>query len=156
MEQEGRARAAGLRGTLAEYVAAVHAAYVDTIRARDAELTDLPLTDEPFSVAVLAGSDLHIVATRDELPPLRPHEEPVDAEAHVEGAGAVLRWRVRFLDASVLPALGAPDVDPLEAAGLAGVLYHLIVTSAGSIDVHQARHAGTGLAHAHLDRRPRG
>jgi hypothetical protein len=144
-----RARAAGLRGALVEYVRAVHAAYVDVAAHRETDPALLPLAQGPFTVAIAAADQLHLVATRDPLPATRPHEQPVDDEI------APLHWQVRFLDVTVVPELAVVSAeDPghgvLEVLGIGASLYHLVVNPAASLDGHQAMHAGTGLANAHL------
>jgi hypothetical protein len=143
-----RARAEGLRRSLVEYVRAVHEAYVAAARGYDADPGTLPLAGAPFTVAVVAADQLHLLATRDELPARRPHEQPVTDEAQP------LRWEVRFLDVSVLPELASAEAvtsaDVLRILGVSASLYHLVVDLAGSLDGHQAMHAGTGLAHAHV------
>jgi hypothetical protein len=147
-----RARAEGLRRSLVEYVHAVHGAYVAAARGYDEDPETLPLAGPSFTVAVVAADQLHLLATRDELPALRPHEQPVTDEV------PPLRWQVRFLDVSVLPELGstgaAASGDVLQILGVSTSLYHLLVDLAGSLDGHQAMHAGTGLAHAHLTGEP--
>jgi hypothetical protein len=139
-------RAEALRGALVDYVRAVHTAYLEVAEGRSAEPGALPLGGAPFSVAVAAADQLHLLATRDRLPPLRAHEEPI------ADAVGPLRWEVRFLDVSVLPELaGAADgSDVRRILGVSTSLYHLVVNLAGSLDGHQAVHAGTGLANAHL------
>ena len=143
-----RERAAELRRSLVAYVQAVHAAYVDAARRRGAAVDGLPLAQGPFTVAVVAADQLHLLATRDELPPLLPHEEPIEDEA------LPLRWHVRFLDMTVLPELGSAEevsgADVLRLLGVSTSLYHLVVNLDGSLDGHQAVHAGTGLANAHM------
>jgi hypothetical protein len=150
--ETGRARAEGLRRSLVEYLTAVHAAYVAAASQYGADPGSLPLAGAPFSVAVVAADQLHLLATRDELPPLRTHERPVAVD------DPPLRWQVRFLDVSVLPELASTEpverADVLRLLGVSASLYHLVVDLAGSLDGHQAMHAGAGLAHAHLTARP--
>jgi hypothetical protein len=144
-----RAGAADLRRALVAYVHAVHEAYLVAGADPDGDVTDLPLAVAPFTVAIVAGGQLHLVATRTDLPELRPHEEPVD------DAVGPLRWQVRFLDVTVLPELasvaGTPDPTAamLDLLGGPDRLYHLQVTLDGSLSPHHAMHAGTGLGHAH-------
>lgn len=142
----------GLRRALAAYVAALHEAYLEVAgRAAPDRLDELPLAGAPFSVAVVAAPDLHLVATREPLPALAVHEEPLWGEL------GELSWQVRFLDATVLPELGA-EPDParsarervLAALGVGATLYHLMVGSDTALGPHHAMHAGTGLANAHL------
>jgi hypothetical protein len=147
-----RARAEGLRRSLVDYVRAVHASYVAAARGYDTDPATLPLAGSPFTVAVVAADQLHLLATRDELPAQRPHEQPVADEA------LPLRWQVRFLDVSVLPELSSTEAvtsaDVVRILGVSTSLYHLVVDLSGSLDGHQAMHAGTGLAHAHLTAPP--
>ena len=136
-----------LRAALAEYVAAVHRSWRDTVVGAGAEPDGLPLGGRPFEVAVVAGQQLHVLATRDDLPAVADHEQPV--EDQLEG----LRWQVRFLDPTVVPALAdaAPDGPDVRALlGIDQVLYHLTVQVDGALTGHQAVHAGSGLAQAHL------
>ena len=147
------ARARALRQQLAAYVAALHEACVAATAEAGHEPSDLLLADAPFTVAIIAGRGLHVVATRDELPPLRDHEQvPV-------GHLPPLEWSVRFVDATVVPGLGArpaavggdqPEHDPVDVAprdiGIEHVLYHLRLDAAGELSTHHAMHAGTALA----------
>jgi hypothetical protein len=138
------ARGGGLREALARYVTALHEAY---LAAAGEHAGELPLAAGRFTVAVVAADRLHLLATRDALPPQRPHERPTESEA------PPLRWQVRFLDASVVPALARGDaarVDVPHELGVTTVLYHLLVEVDATLDDHHAMHAGTGLAHAHL------
>ena len=68
-----------------------------------------------------------------------------------------LRWKLRFYDPVVLPALGMVD----ERNGAAGHLvrrglgvtthlYHLIVAPGAELTGHHAGHAGAGLANSHV------
>lgn len=142
-----RAAASDLRRALADYVKAVHSAYLSAARERDADVDALPLSSEPFTVAIVAADQLHLVATRDRLPAMQPHEQPIDDEV------GPVRWQVRFLDATVVPELGDAtaeiQTDVLALLGVSDALYHLLVRTAGSLDSHQAMHAGTGLGNAH-------
>jgi hypothetical protein len=151
-DQGPRARAEGLRRSLVEYVRAVHDAYVAAAHGYDADPGALPLAGPPFTVAVVAADQLHLLATRDELPAPRPHEQPVTDET------PPLRWQVRFLDVSVLPELASTEAvasaDVLRILGVSTSLYHLVVDLTGSLDGHQAMHAGSGLAHAHVTAQP--
>lgn len=145
-----RAAARDLRQALADYVKAVHSAYLSAARERGANVDALPLAGEPFTVAVVAADQLHLVATRDPLPEVQSHERPVDDEV------GPVRWQVRFLDTTVVPELGdaAADVqtDVLDLMGVSDPLYHLLVRTTGSLDSHQAMHAGTGLGNAHASK----
>lgn len=157
------ARARALREQLAAYVAALHEACLAAATQAGHDPADLVLADGPFTVAVIAGRGLHLVATRDDLPPRRDHEQvPV-------GHLPPLEWAVRFIDATVVPGLGArpatvgeeprPDAGPApggrpDAAhdvgpgdvGIEAVLYHLRLDASGALTTHHAMHAGTALA----------
>lgn len=152
MTDGGQDERQDLRSALAAYVRAVHESWAVTVEGAGAEVDELPLGGEPFSVAVAAAGDLHLLATRDELPPVAPHERPVH-----DGVGG-LTWTVRFLDGTVVEGLaggaawdsteGSPDVRDL--LGVDRVLYHLTVALDGSLSGHHALHAGSGLARSHL------
>jgi hypothetical protein len=139
---------ADLRGALADYVHALHQSWWEAVRAAGVDPTTLPLGTGSFTVAVVAAQELHLLATRDALPPRAAHEQPI------EGRLGELEWEVRFLDATVVPELADADPgDGPDVTGLLGIdttLYHLRVTVDGALSPHQAMHAGTGLAHAHL------
>ena len=141
-----------LRRGFAAYVAALHEAYLDTVeRAGPAAAGALPLAEAPFTVAVVGGPGMHLLATRDRLPPLASHEQPLSGEV------GPLSWWVRFLDPTVVPALGSPlpgGIEPTEhVRSLLGVttsLYHLVLGPDSALTPHHAMHAGSGLANAHL------
>lgn len=141
---------AALREGLAAYVAALHEGYLDTVRrqAPEQEAT-LPLADGEFAVAFVAAGGLHLLATREPLPARAAHEQPLWGEL------GPLRWEVRFLDASVVPGLAGLSAEPdreqlLAVLGIRGALYHLMLGGGSALSGHHARHAGTGLAGAHL------
>lgn len=146
----GAEEARDLRAALAEYVTAVHRSWLDTVRDHGADPSALPLGGARFSVVVAAARELHVLATRDPLPPVAAHEQVVDG--HLDA----LEWQVRFLDPSVVPALAdaaRPDGPGVrEVLGLDTVLYHLTVAVDGALTGHQAVHAGAGLARAQLVR----
>lgn len=138
-------RPTDLRAALVDYARALHEAY---LAATPGDGADTPLAHAPFTVAIVAAGQLHLLATRDPLPDVRPHERLVEARS------GPLTWHVRFVDASVLPALGVSppadgSVDVVEELGVTQVLYHLIVGVNATLTEHHAMHAGTGLAHAH-------
>lgn len=135
-----------LREALAAYVRTLHRGWVDRVHEAGADVGDLPLGAGPFTVAVVAAPRLHLLATRDELPPVAEHEQVIDDE--VDG----VVWQVRFLDPTVVPELADLD-EHGDAAGVVGVsttLYHLEVSLDGALSPHQATHAGHGLAASHL------
>lgn len=143
-----------LREALTGYVRALHEAYLGAVQRRGAPVEATPLARAPFTVAVVAAERLHLVATRQQLPPRRSHEQVAD-----ERLGP-LEWQVRFFDRSVLPELGEPwsaatggdggEPDVLALLGITDSLYHLMVELQAALTPHQALHAGTGLANAHL------
>lgn len=145
-----------MRQAMAAYVRAVHQAYLDTVAqvVPIEEARTLPLAKAPFTVAAVGAGQLHVIATRDLA------LEPDEREVAIEEELGLLRWTVRFLDAVVLPELGLiDDTGPsggavvVETLGLDSVLYQLTTALEGSLSPHQAMHAGTGLANAHLARR---
>ena len=142
---------ADLRGALADYVHALHQSWWEAVRGAGVDPSSLPLGTGAFTVAVVAAQELHLVATRDPLPARAAHEQPI------EGRLGELAWEVRFLDATVVPALAGPvpadGGDVTDLLGIDTTLYHLRVSVDGALSPHQAMHAGTGLAHAHLPSR---
>lgn len=156
-DHDPAAAARELRHRLAAYVAAMHEAAVSAANDAGGTARDLLLADEPFTVAIIAGRSLHLVATRDDLPTLRHHEQVL------VGKLPPLTWSVRFFDATVIPGLGAqptrsteagdpepdgaPDVTPADI-GIETVIYHLRLDPTGELSTHHAMHAGTSLAHS--------
>ncbi|MEI8056420.1 MAG: hypothetical protein WCI29_03380 [Actinomycetes bacterium] len=141
-----------MRSALADYVTAVHAAYLDAAALlAPAERARLALLDPaPLTVVAVGTKYLHVVATREALPP------PQGPEIEITGDLGALTWTLRFVDPVVLPALGLlhEDAAPLndDVRRLLGVrthLYHLAVAPGGGLTPHHAQHAGTGLAHSH-------
>ncbi len=141
-----------MRERLADYVHALHRAYLDQARLlAPAERAALPLAaGDPVTVAVAAAHDLHLVATRDRLP--APSGPEVELTEEHDGVS----WAVRFFDASILPELGligAGSADePREVRRVLGVLdvvYHVSVSIGGGLTAHHAQHAGVALAHRH-------
>lgn len=139
---------ASLRSALADYVHALHQSWWEAVRGAGADPATLPLGTGAFTVAVVAARELHLVATRQPLPARAAHEQPI------EGRLGELAWEVRFLDATVVPELAGPAPDDgddiTDVLGVDTTLYHLRVSVDGALSPHQAMHAGTGLAHAHL------
>jgi hypothetical protein len=145
-----------MRQAVAGYVTAVHRAYlVSTATLPPAVAGALPLlAGDSFSVLAVGAGDLHLIATRHSLPPLR------GPEVEVEGAVDGLRWRLRFYDPVVLPELGLLHARPDTAGGDAGGevrrvlgirtwLYHLVASPASGLTPHHAGHAGVALANGH-------
>jgi hypothetical protein len=141
-----------LRGAMADFVAAVHEAYLAQARLLPpAERARLPLLGAPrLTVAAAGARNLHVVATQERFPP------PVGQEVELAGQAESLVWSLRFFDPVVLPVLGlvaeADGPDPDEVRRVLGIrtyLYHLVVEPGSQLTPHHATHAGTGLASAH-------
>jgi hypothetical protein len=141
-----------MRAALADYVRAVHGAYLDaSALLPPAERARLPLLEPgPLTVIAVGTAYLHVVATRESLP------APTGQEVALDDELGGLRWTLRFVDPVVLPAVGLLDESTGPAQeqvrrllGLRTHLYHLAVAPGGGLTAHHAQHAGTGLAHAH-------
>lgn len=141
-----------MRAALADYVSAVHGAYLDAAALLPpAERARLPLLDgAPLTVVAVGTSYLHVVGTREALP------APEGPEVELDGVLGGLRWVLRFVDPVVLPALGLLDEtagprqdDVRRLLGVRTHTYHLAVAPGSGLTAHHAQHAGTGLAHAH-------
>lgn len=138
-----------MRAAVAAYVEQVHRSYLaqaDTfspaVRGRMALLTGGRLT-----VAAAGARNLHLIGTHEALGPLRGQE--VELEGELPG----LRWRLRFYDPVVLPALGVIDeaggpafAEVRHALGLGTVVYHLVAQPGSGLTAHHAGHVGSGLA----------
>lgn len=141
-----------MRQAMADYVAALHQAYVDAVATLPpAERGRLPLLAAGrLTVAAVGVRNLHVIGTLEALP------SPRGPEVQIEDACDDIAWSLRFFDPVVLPALGlideseGPDYDEVRRAlGIRTVVYHLAVPPGGSLTSHHALHAGTGLAHSH-------
>jgi hypothetical protein len=141
-----------MRHAMADYVRAVHAAYLDAVAVLPpAERARLPLVDAPeFTVCAIGTRNLHVLATVESLP------APAGQEVEITDSTGNLVWRLRFFDPVIVPALGLVDesAEPQpgrirEVLGIRTVLYHLTVPPGGGLTAHHALHAGTGLAHSH-------
>jgi hypothetical protein len=141
-----------MRRAMADFVAAVHEAYL--VQARllaPAERARLPLLRAArLTVAAAGARNLHVVATEERFP------APVGQEVELTEEADGLTWSLRFFDPIVLPALGlvaeSTGPAPEEVRRLLGVrtyLYHLVVEPGSQLTPHHATHAGTGLASAH-------
>ncbi len=140
-----------MRAAVAGYVEQVHRSYLaqaDTfppaVRGRMALLAGGDLT-----VAAVGARNLHIIATREALGPLRGQE--VELTGELPG----LRWALRFYDPVVVPALGLVDesagpafAEIRHAVGLSTVVYHLVAQPGSGLTAHHAGHVGSGLASA--------
>lgn len=141
-----------MRTAMADYVRAVHQAYLDaSAPLAPADRARLPLVSAgEVSVLAVGARNLHVLATTERLP--APRGQEVELVDTVDD----LRWRLRFFDPVVVPALGL--IDESEGAqpdrvrdvlGVRTVVYHLSVPPGGGLTGHHAMHAGTGLAHTH-------
>jgi hypothetical protein len=97
------------------------------------------LAGGPLTVAAVAARNLHVLATRESLGPVR---EP---EVELPGEVGGLRWALRFYDPVVLPALSlidesaGPAFDEVRSAlGIGTVLYHLVAEPGAGLSEHQA------------------
>lgn len=138
-----------MRQSVARYVEAIHAAYVDESRSLPpAERARLPLLAAGrFWVAAVAAGDLHLVATEE---PLSPVDHP---EATHSGSAGPLSWTVCFYDPVALPALASvPSPSSRDVHRLIGVttsLYHLTLSPGAELTPHRAMHTGIGLVATH-------
>lgn len=138
-----------MRAAVAGYVTALHRAYVaqaDTfppaVRGR------MPLmTGGPLTVAAVGARNLHLLATREGLGPLRGQE--VELTGELPG----LAWTLRFYDPVVAPALGSLDessgpayAEVRHALGISTTVYHVVAQPGSGLTPHHAGHVGTGLA----------
>ncbi len=141
-----------MRDAVGRYVAEVHRAYLaqaDTfppaVRGR------MPLLRPGgFRVAAVGARNLHLLATVEELGPLRGQE--VELPGELPG----LHWWLRFYDPVVIPELGLVDESSAPAyaqvkgaIGVRTVLYHLVAQPGSGLTLHHATHVGSGLAGAH-------
>lgn len=140
-----------MRSAMAEYVRAIHQAYLDSAGTLPpADRARLPLfSPEPFTVVVVGTRYLHVLATTEALP------APVGQEVSLDDSLDDLQWTLRFYDPVVSPGLGLIDEQAgpapelvRETLGIRSVLYHLSVPPGGGLSAHHAQHAGTGLAHS--------
>ncbi len=141
-----------MRAAVVGYIEEVHQSYLaqaDTfapaVRGRMPLLAGGQLT-----VAAVGARNLHILATREGLGPVR---EP---EVEVAGELPGLNWTVRFYDPIVIPALGLVDESQAPAfaeiracLGIGTVVYHLVAEPGSGLNAHNATHVGTGLANGH-------
>jgi hypothetical protein len=141
-----------MREAVARYVEEIHRAYLAqaltfpvAVRGRMPLLAAGPLT-----VAAVGVRNLHLLATRDLLGPVRGPE--------VEIAGALdgLSWTLRFFDPVVLPGLALVDEtsepafgEVRHALGVTTVVYHFVASPGSGLSAHNAAHVGTGLAGGH-------
>lgn len=141
-----------MRATMADYVGAVHQAYVDAAALLPpGDRARLPLLGmDRFTVAAVGTRYLHVVASDQNLP------APVGQEVVLPGEIAGLTWDLRFFDPVIVPELGLIDESEHAAPqrvrdilGIRSVAYHILVPPGSGLTAHHAQHAGTGLAHSH-------
>ncbi len=141
-----------MRQAMADYVTAVHQAYLSQAALEPPAVRGaMLLLTEPFTVVAAGVGNLHVIATRETLAAPRGPEVAMDHE--LDG----LTWTLRFYDPVVLPALGLIDesrgtagAEVRRALGVTTHLYHLIVQPGSQLTSHHAGHAGSGLANAHI------
>src|SRR5581483_4022620 len=94
-----------MREAVAHYVSEIHRAYVAQAMTFPAAVRGgMPLlAPGPLTVAAVGVRNLHLLATRDLLGPVRGPE--VEVPGSVEG----LSWTLRFFDPVVLPSLALVD-----------------------------------------------
>lgn len=142
-----------MRAAVAEYVTALHRAYLaqaDTFPPAVRGAMPLLATGAPVTVAAVGVRNLHLLATREDLGPLR------GAEVEVPGELPGLRWTLRFYDPIVVPALGLVDesaapayTEVKTALGISTVVYHVIAQPGSGLSTHHAGHVGAGVASRH-------
>ena len=94
-----------MREAVARYVEEIHRAYVAQAMTFPAAVRGrMPLlAPGPLTVAAVGARNLHVLATRDSLGPVRGQE--VEVAGSLEG----LSWTLRFFDPVVLPELSLVD-----------------------------------------------
>ena len=141
-----------MRTAVARYVEEIHRAYVAQALTFPAAVRGrMPLlAPGPLTVAAVGARNLHVLATRDSLGPVRGPE--VELAGSVEG----LSWTVRFFDPVVLPELSLIDEssgpafgEVRHALGVSTVVYHFVASPGSGLSAHNAAHVGTGLAGGH-------
>jgi len=145
-----------MRAAVADYVTALHGAYLaqaetfpPAVRGAMPLLTGGPRGSR-LHVAAVGARNLHLLATREGLGPLRGQEVAVD------GSLPGLDWTLRFYDPVVAPALGliSEDDGPAyaevrSALGVTTVVYHVVAQPGSGLTPHHAGHVGAGLAAGH-------
>ena len=136
-----------MREHLRQFVFEVHRSYLAQARDLDPrQRSQLPLiARRPFSVAVAAARQLHLIATNDDLPARREGEVAPGDEL------AEIGWTVRFFDSASLPELAPAFTSDDELVcvrnvlGIGEVIYHLSIAAGGGLSDHHAHHAGMAL-----------
>jgi hypothetical protein len=141
-----------MREAVARYVEEIHRAYVAQALTFPAAVRGrMPLlAPGPLTVVAVGARNLHLLATRDSLGPVRSPE--VELAGSVEG----LTWGLRFFDPVVLPELALIDEtdapafgEVRHALGIGTVVYHFVASPGSGLTAHAAAHVGTGLAGGH-------
>lgn len=141
-----------MRQAMADYVRAVHQAYLDAAALLPpAERARLPLLAQGRLTVLAVGTrNLHVLGTVEALP------APTGQEVQIHDRLDDLEWTLRFYDPVIVPALGLIDeseqpqpAQVRDVLGVRTVVYHLTVPPGGGLSPHHAQHAGTGLAHTH-------
>ncbi|MBW0091321.1 hypothetical protein I4I73_20580 [Pseudonocardia sp. KRD-184] len=142
-----------MRTAVAGYVTALHRAYLaqaDTFPPAVRGRMPLLAGGAPLTVAAVGARNLHLLATREGLGPLRGQEVALPGE--LPG----LEWSLRFYDPVVTPALGLVDereepayAEVKHALGLTTVVYHVVAQPGSGLTAHHAGHVGSGLASGH-------
>ena len=93
-----------MRTAMAEYVRAVHQAYLDaSAPLSPGDRARLPLLSAgEVTVLAVGARNLHVLATTEQLP------APRGQEVELDDAIDDLRWRLRFFDPVVVPAWELP------------------------------------------------
>ena len=141
-----------MREAVAHYVAEIHRAYLAQAMTFPAAVRGgMPLlAPGPLTVAAVGVRNLHLLATRDLLGPVR------GPEVEVPGSVKGLSWTLRFFDPVVLPSLALVDessepafAEVRHALGVTTVVYHFVASPGSGLSAHNAAHVGTGLAGGH-------
>jgi hypothetical protein len=140
-----------MRTAMADYVTRAHEAYAQTAAVLPPAVRgSLPLLQGHFTVVAAGVGNLHIIGTRENLPP------PTGREVAVAGELPTMTWTLRFFDPVVAPELGLidesngePGAEVRRVLGISTHLYHLVVQPGAALGPHHAGHTGTGLANAH-------
>ena len=118
-----------MREAVARYVEEIHRAYLAQALTFPAAVRGrMPLlAPGPLTVAAVGVRNLHVLATRDPLGPVRGPE--VEMSGSLDG----LSWTLRFFDPVVLPSLALVDEssepafgEVRHALGVTTVVYHFV------------------------------
>jgi hypothetical protein len=142
-----------MRAAVAGYVTALHGAYLaqaDTFSPAVRGRLPLLTSGGPLTVAAVGARNLHLLATREGLGPLRGQE------VELTGSLPGLDWALRFYDPVVVPALGLIDerevpayAEVKHALGVTTTVYHVVAQPGSGLTPHHAGHVGSGLASGH-------